>query len=318
MPTMHGALDVMAPRGALFGLLAAALAFPGTLLAAAVGQGLGALLGGCTWIGLSIPIDQPVWALVNQPTLHFSALVTATGYWWASWLVPVAIAIGALPFLPRARTLAAELFILHAAWASAIVGVAWLPFLDPVDGHLGRWLGLHHLPSELLWIAPVVALPAAFGVTVRLLALLRMARQHSGRGIRLATVGLHLVAPAVIWAGAASLLRGTPPVMAILAIVLPITVALVVAFKGYPPGFPHRLSELQTASFVRLAAALVVVLGLVWIAGRPLTEGHRAGILWAAPGSYNNVRPWIEATPILSGVHPGQQSAGTASDNSSL
>ncbi len=315
---MHRDLDVMAPKGALFGLLAAALSFPGVLLAAVGGQGFGAILGGCSWIGLSTPMDRPVWALVNQPTLQFSTLVAATGYWWASWLVPVAMALGALPFLPRARTLAAELFLLHLAWAAAVVGVAWLPLLDSVDGHLGRWLSLHQLPAELLWIAPLVAVPAAFGVSFRLLSLLRMVRRHTGRGLRLATVGLHLVVPAAIWAGLATLLRGAPPVMAILAISLPVATALLVAWKGYPPGFPHRLSDLHMASFGRLAAALVIVVALVWLAGRPLAAEQRAGILWAHPGLSNNVRPWIDPIPILWGAHPNDRSAGTGSETTSL
>lgn len=318
MPTMHRDLDVMAPKGVLFGLLAAALSFPGTLLAAVFGQGLGAILGGCSWIGVSTPLDHPVWALVNQPTLHFSGLASATGYWWASWLVPVAIAIGALPFLPRARTLAAELFLLHAAWAAAVVGVAWLPLLDPVDGHLGRWLALHHLPGRLLWIAPLVALPAAFGVTIRLLSLLRMVRQHSGRGLRMATVGIHLVLPAAIWAGVVALFHGAPLVMATLAISLPVATALLVAWKGYPPGFAHRLAELGMASFGRLAVALVIVIALVWMAGRPLTGGLRAGILWAHPGSYNNVRPWIDPIPVLWGAHGDGQPVNTVPDTSPL
>jgi len=318
MPAMQRDLDVMAPKGALFGLLAAALSFPGVLIVAALAQGFGAILGGCSWIGLSTPMDRPVWALVNQPSLHFSTLAAATGYWWASWLVPVAMALGALPFLPRARTLAAELSLLHGAWAAAVVGVAWIPLLDPVDGHIGRWLSLHHLPGELLWIAPLVAVPATFGVTIRLLSLLRMVRQHSGRGLRLATVGLHLVLPAAIWAGAVALLRGAIPVMAILAITLPVATALLVAWRGYPPGFPHRLSELHLASFGRLAAALLIVVALVWLAGRPLAGGQRAGILWAQPALSNNVRPWIDPTPILWGAQPNDRSADTGSGTSSL
>ena len=58
----------MDAKGLLYGLLAAVAAFPGALLVAVAGQGIGALLGGCGWIGVSTPVDRQVWALVNQPT----------------------------------------------------------------------------------------------------------------------------------------------------------------------------------------------------------------------------------------------------------
>jgi len=69
MPWMRREIDVMDAKGLLYGLLAAVAAFPGALLVAVAGQGIGALLGGCGWIGVSTPLDRQVWALVNQPTL---------------------------------------------------------------------------------------------------------------------------------------------------------------------------------------------------------------------------------------------------------
>ena len=114
------------------------------------------------------------------------------------------------------------------------------------------------------------------------------------------------------------MLRGAPFVMATLAICLPVAMALMVAWKGYPPAFAHRLSELRMASFGRLVVALVIVIGLVWMAGRPLTGGLRAGILWAHPGSYNNVRPWIDPILVLWGAHGDGQSVNTVPDTSPL
>ena len=315
---MQTRLDVMGGRGVAYGLLAAAVAFPATLLTAALGQALGAVVGGCSWIGIATPIHEPTWALVNQPTLHFSSLPSATGYWWGSWLAPAFMAVGGLSLLPRARTVAAELLLVHAAWAATVVGLAWLPLLDPVDGHIGRWLGLHQLPGAVLYVVPIAAAPAAFLVSMRLLALLRIARQHTGRGLRLAAVATHLVAPAAVWIVTASLLRGTPLPLPSAAAALPMVVVLVVAWRSYPPAFAHRLAELETTSYVRLLVALVLVAGTVWLAGRPLADGRTAGILWAGTGLYNNVRPWIEPTPVLPGARQPAPTPGAAPDASPL
>ena len=76
--------DVMAPKIVLFSLVAAAGALAGALLVAILGQGLGGLIGGCGWIGISSPLDRQVWALMNQPTLNFSTLLRSLGYWAGS------------------------------------------------------------------------------------------------------------------------------------------------------------------------------------------------------------------------------------------
>ena len=298
MPKMRREVDVMDPKGLLYGLLAAVAAFPGALLLAAAGQGLGALLGGCGWIGLSIPVDRQVWALVNQPTLHFATQLEALGYWTGSLLLPLLVAFAAIPLLPRPRSLAAELFVLHAAWASTVVGLAWLPLLDPQDGHLARWLELWHLPGPLIWLAPALAIPAALPATLRLLALLRIGRPNTGRVLRLATVMLHLALPAGAWVAAGTTLLGAPPAPSALAAGAVVVVALSTAWFGYPPAFVHRLKPIALGSWLLLAVLAAAVVGAAWLAGRPLAEGRRAGLLWARPGASNNVRPWIEAVSL--------------------
>jgi hypothetical protein len=67
------------------------------------------------------------------------------------------------------------------------------------------------------------------------------------------------------------------------------------------------LVELQPASFIRLVVALATVLCAVWYAGRPLPKGMTAGILWARPALYNNIRPWIDATSIRPGLESGDR-----------
>jgi len=298
MPGMRREVDVMAAKGLLFGLLAAVAAFPGALLLAVAGQGIGALLGGCGWIGISTPVDRQVWALVNQPTLHFATQLRSLGYWSGSLVLPLLVALAAIPLLPRARSLAAELIVVHGAWACAVVGLAWLPLLDPQDGHLVRWLELWRLPAPLIWLAPALAIPAAVPPTLRLLALLRIGRPNTGRALRLATVWFHLTLPAAAWVAAATALLGAPPAPSALAAGAAVVVALSTAWFGYPPAFVHRLRPLSLGSWLRLAALAAAVVAVVWLAGRPLFEGRRAGLLWAQPNASNNIRPWIDAVPL--------------------
>ena len=298
MPGMRREVDVMAVGGLLYALLAAAAAFPGALLLAAAGQGIGALTGGCGWIGISTAVDRQVWALVNQPTLHFATQLESLGYWTGSLALPLLIAIAAIPLLPRPRSLAAELILLHTAWACAVVGLAWLPLLDPQDGHVVRWLELWRLPAPLLFLAPALAIPAALPPTLRLLALLRISRPNTGRALRLGTVMLHLALPAAAWVAAATALLGTPPASSALAVGAAVVVALSTAWFGYPPAFVHRLRPLGLGSWLLLAALLASTVTIVWLAGRPMPGERRAGLLWAQPTAANNIRPWIDAVPL--------------------
>ncbi len=298
MPAVVRSSDVAAPLGVGFGWLVALATIPGSLLIAVVGQGVGAVLGGCRWIGLSAPLDRQVWALVNQPALNFASEPRAIGYWLGSLAVPLLVGLGAVHLLPRPRTVAAELWSLHAAWGAIAVAVAWLPLLDPTDGHLARWLALGGLPPSLAWLAPITAAVAAFPPTLRLLALARAVRPHTGRGFRLALVGLHLAVPCAMWAGLAWWLRGAPAVTPMVAMLVPLAVAGAIAWFGYPAAFVHRLEPLSRGSWFRATVAAVLVATLLLAGGRALPAGRRAGLVWADPAPTNNVRPWIVTAPV--------------------
>ena len=82
------------------------------------------------------------------------------------------------------------------------------------------------------------------------------------------------------------------------AVAATVLVALVVAWKGYPQAFVYRLEGLAAGSWIRATIAAGLVMILVLAAGWPLSGGRRAGVLWARPGSTNNIRPWIEAVTL--------------------
>jgi hypothetical protein len=300
---MHRELDILAPKNLAYGLLLAVAAFPAALLLAVLGQAIGGLLGGCSVIGISTPMDRQVWALVNQPSLHFSSQWSALGYWSGSLVLPMVVAFGAIGLLPRSRRLGSELAILHAAWAAALVGLAWLPLIDPADGHLSRWFELWRWPAALVWLAPVLALPAAMLPALRLLSLLRIVRRDSGRIGRVTAVALHLVVPASIWFTAATMIGGDPPWWSAGAAGAASLTALGVAWKGYPSPFAHRLDGLDTGSWIRVVVGATLLLALVVAAGRPLSDGHRAGLTWSEPEAMNNVRPWIEPVRLPPSGH---------------
>jgi hypothetical protein len=287
-----------APSSVALSWLAAAACYPTALVAAAVGQGLGAIVGGCTWIGISLPVDRQVWALVNQPVLNFAALPAAAGYWWGSWLLPLVAAGLAISSRPRSRSWTAELVLLQGAWSAVLVAGAWLPLIEPGDGHLARWLDLHGLPTGLVWSAPAVAALVGLLPGIRTLELARRRSRDLRRLGRLTVIGVHLVAPAVLWAAACSLVRGEIPGTACLAGAAPVVAVVLLAWFRFPEPDVKRLRPPTARGILLLSVCSLLALGSVWIVGRPVAEGRRAGLLWGTPSSFNNIRTWIAARPL--------------------
>ena len=288
-----------APRVIVLSWLAAAAAFPSTLVLAAAGQGLGAALGGCAWIGLSLPLDRQVWALVNQPVLNFASLPRAFGYWWGSWLLPLVAAVVLMALRPRSRTWTVELMVLQAAWAAAVVAGAWLPLLDADDGHLVRWLALQRLPAAAVWAAPLAAAAVALAPAVRLLELARRRTPNLGRLRRAVLVAVHLVLPATTWAALATLLGGETRGRGLAALAVPVAAVLILAWFRYPAPSVCRMQAPTLRGAVGLIATIVLASAALWGGGRELADGRAAGVLWGEPSEFNNIRSWIAPRPLF-------------------
>jgi len=291
---MHAAQNLVAPPVLSISFLAAAAAYPLALILAVSGQGLGALIGGCDWIGISLPLNHQVWALVNQPVLNFSSTPIAAGYWLGSLILPFVIAVAIIPFLPRALSLTAELVAVQVAFAAAAVAVAWLPLIDLEDGHLVRWLSLHGLPPIFIWLAPTAAAGAALIPTLRTLELARRQHEHTGRGFRVLVVVLHLGAPLAAWVGIVTLMCGALPFAPTLGAALVLVGALALAWFRYPSAYVRPLRQPTFAEASMLAITAVVLVVIVWLGGRPLPGQKAAALLWGQPQAYNNLRQWIE------------------------
>jgi hypothetical protein len=291
---MNQSLDPLASRALIYSWIVAAFGLLLALVIAAFGQGVGGMLGGCTWIGVTTPAHQQVWALVNQPSMTFSRQVAATGYWLGSVILTLMVAALVVAVIPRARTLAAELLLLQLGWTCAVVGGGWLPLLDARDGHVSRWLYLHDAAPGLIWIVPVLALLAGLVPTMRLLALARHARRDTGTGYRLGLVLLHLGLPVLVWIILVTLVRGQLMIPATVAMLVPVVGALALAWLRYPKPYAHHLEPIFAASFTKALVMLLLVAALVGIAGRPLADNRASGLQWGVESSFNNIRPWVE------------------------
>jgi len=286
-------MDPLAPKNLVLGWLAATVALPLTVVAAAAGQGLGAMAGRCAWIGVALPIHRQPWALVNEPSLSFASTPGAALYWLGSLIVPALLAVGVIPFMPRSKTVWAEIAAAQIAFGMAAGGLGWLPLLDPAEGHLARWLHLHHLPSFLLAAAPVLGAMAALPAVFRLLAFDRAAHRAPGPFHRMAVALLSFLPPTALWVGLGTLAAGEPQLLSTFGVTLPLVLALAISaiFSVGAWVLPREPNRRGTPVLLLLAAILLGA--LVYMGGRPLPGGRASAILWSRPNAYNNIRPWI-------------------------
>lgn len=279
--------------------MSAVFAFFLALILAALGQGMGSVLGGCHWIGITTPVHLPVWALVNQPTMIFPGQNAATGYWLGSTILPLLMALLAVLAIPRARTLGAEVLWLQIGWACAVVGGCWLPLLDAKDGHISHWLSLQDLPEGLVWGIPLLASVLCLVPATRLLALLRQTRRELSRKLRIGVVLLYLVVPVLVWVALVSLVRGQLLLPATLAVLAPVLAVLMLAWARYPRPFVHQLEPIRGGSLAWMLVLLVLIGAWFTVAGRPLPEARASGLQWRVESAYNNIRPWVEPLQLF-------------------
>lgn len=253
-------------------------------------QGVATAAAGGQFIGVSLPTWTQPWALVNEPSVGFAATSNAL---WAYWLPPFVLACVlalVLPQLPSGASLSQHLFLSHVAFASACLGLGWLPSLGLEDGLLA---GLSRFfkqdPQVWRWgmalLAGVLVRPVVTGLTSSL--------WHLPGGPtfsrKLATWGLHLGMPAGLWLALVAVSAPAIPAASLPPFFAVLLLSGLWAAAAKPP-HPLRPRELYPASaWLALALTLLLV-------GPSLLVFSSAGLrpkgfLWGVERMTSNVRP---------------------------
>ncbi len=294
MPPVHQKPDPGALKSLMTSWLAGLGALPASLILSAAGQGLGAFPAGAGWIGICTPWDGQAWGLVNQPVLNFASLSSAGGYWLGSWAAPFLFAVVILPLSLRLKTVATQLVAVQTAWIFLVIAASWQTALDPHLGHLARWLGFRDLPAELRWLTAAAAAVATVPIVIRVLAMARITHYHLGRGRRLALVLAHLFPVPVGVVATFIFVKEVVPIEACVAVGVPLLVALMVAWFGYPAPLTHPITAVTPRAVVVIAALGLLAWAGIYATGRRLPGDRVAAIQWARDGSFNNIRDWME------------------------
>lgn len=302
----------LSPRVVLLSLGVALGVWPLVWLLLAVAQGVGVVLTGGGFIGVSLPLGQYPWALVNQPEINFASTQAGLwGYWLSSALFALAVA-AALPVLaPGPRRWGGELVLIHLAFASAVLGLGWAPAFGLVDGPARGLERFFHVPS-LAFVGGC----ALFGAAVAALPMIRLAGAlwHDAAPIagsrRVAVVLLHGVLPAAIWVGMATVVGWRPGPWPLAGVGVVLLSPLVTLLFRVPRAALQRREAPSTLRLVAVWAMGCALLALAAWAGSPELRAPR-GFLWGAPQATNNIRPDWRVSPLRRGlVKPGQSDRG--------
>jgi hypothetical protein len=228
---------------------------------------------------------------VNQPEVSYSSTMAGLwGYWLAPVLVALLLAAG-LPLLgPVSRRWGGELFLLHLAFASAVLGLGWAPHLGLGDGPargLDRFFGV----SPLLY----VGVCALVGALTAPLSMLRLAGNlwhvpySLTRPRRLLLVTVHGVVPAAFWIAMARLLGWRVAREGVLTAGLVLAGALLAVWIWLPGAAIVRRDRPGVASLVVAGMLGLAVSSFSLWMGAP-NGGSPRGVLWAKPSETNNIR----------------------------
>jgi hypothetical protein len=112
-------------------------------------------------------------------------------------------------------------------------------------------------------------------------------------------VSIHFLVPTVAWVVLVSVARGSLPLAATIAAAIPVAAALIFTWWRFPRPYVQRLGPPTRFETVALVIITVLLGAVVWFAGRPLSSGKSAGVLWGQPQSFNNIRSWTEPKLLI-------------------
>ena len=275
---------------ALSWLLSAVL-WPVVWLLLPAAQGVGVMIAGGEWIGVSAPWGSQPWALVNQPGVGFAATRAALwAYWLPPLVVPLLLALLLPPLMPSGQGWVSELGIYHAATASAVLGLGLAPSLGVGDGPAAGLETFWQIPS--LWVVLLAALVGATGATMaslRLASPLWLAPGGPTRRRRLLVPLLHAGPPLALWL-VGVWLGGWRPRTAATVVAGAVFGLAVVASGWFVTRAPLVRRRAAGWGTMVLASFLAIGIGtlLAW-AGAP-QGGSPKGFLWGEERMTSNVR----------------------------
>jgi len=254
-------------------------------------QGVGVILLGGQWIGLSAPLGAAPWALVNEPGIAFAVSRGALyGYWLAPFLLAAVIALLVPVLLPGGSGWLGELFAFHLANACAVLGLGWSPALGSADGALAGLRRFWEIdPGLAATGAAAAGVVAVQAQAARLVAPLWDGPGGPLRRRRVGAALAHGLVPAVVWWGATVALGWSPPTGAVAGAAV-VVAALIAAAWIWVPRHPRLRRPAPGPTRVLAASGLGVCVAAValWF-GAP-RGGSAQAVLWAAEGTTSNVR----------------------------
>jgi hypothetical protein len=289
----------LSPRVVALSWLSTLVAWPLVWAAMTASQGLGVVLQGGEWIGVSLAWGQHPWALVNQPHVGFAATRGALGgYWLAPMIAGLLLAILPALLLSSGRGWTWELLLLQISMAGALLVLGWAPGLGMVDGPAAGLARFWRLPW---WSQPLVcALLGGVAIhlpTMRLCGFLWHAPAGPTRRRRMLSVLLHGMLPALLWVVAVAAAGWPLPGHAVAGLAVVALGSLLAAWVWLPraplrpralPGWPGWLA---------LAAVSLALAGVSAWAGSA-SRGQPRALVWGHPGITNNVRPAMVVTRL--------------------
>lgn len=275
----------------LLSWLLAATLWPLLWLLLPVAQGVGVSAVGGEWIGVSAPWGSQPWALVNQPSVGFSATRAALlGYWLPPLVLALVVTLLLPPFMPSGQGWASELAVYHGATAAAVLGLGLAPPLGVGDGPAAGLEVFWRVPSLLVvLLAALAGVAGATMASLRLASPLWLAPGGPTRRRRVLIPLLHAGPPLALWLAVVCCGGWRPRTAAavVAGAVLGLAVVASAWFVTRAPLVRRRAAGWGT---LIMASVLAVAAGglLAW-AGAP-RAGAPKGFLWGEERMTSNVR----------------------------
>jgi len=293
-------LNPLSPRVLVLSWAVALIAWPLAWLLLAVAQGLGTVVAGGGWIGVSVPLGLHPWGLVNEPSIAFAGTRAALFlYWLVPPLAVLAVAVLLPTVVPVPPSWLSEVGVVQLAVACAVLGLGWAPPLGVVDGPaagLARFWGV----SAGIFLGVTTAL----GALVVQLAVARLASHlwvEPGGPLRMRRLRVtlaHTFVPALWW-GVAVVAQGwAVPPLAVMTTAAVLLGALLGAWWWVPASPLHPRPHLLWRTVVALALLGVAVFAVATWAGAP-RRGNGTAFVWGYPGETNNVRPGMAVVRLM-------------------